>query len=136
MKTIQVKRVYEQVCEADGTRILVERLWPRGLTRAKLQADNWVKEVAPSDGLRRWFAHDPAKWPEFRRRYFAELDQHPEAIQVICTAVEAGPVTLLYSAHDTEHNNAVALREYLLTHAAGRGCDLSPGEEVAAVGCC
>ncbi len=136
MKTIQVKRVYEQVCEADGTRILVERLWPRGLTRAQLQADDWVKEAAPSDALRRWFAHDPAKWPEFRRRYFAELDQHPAGIQAICAAVEVRPVTLLYSAHDTQHNNAVALREYLLTHTAGPTCDLSSREEAAAVACC
>ncbi|MBU6399549.1 MAG: DUF488 domain-containing protein [Verrucomicrobia bacterium] len=136
MNIIQLKRVYDPVCEADGTRILVERLWPRGITKEALHHDCWIKDAAPSDDLRRWFGHDPAKWPEFRRHYFAELDQHPEAVQAICTAVEGGPVTLLYSAHDKEHNNAVALREYLLAHASTPTCRVPDREETAAVACC
>ncbi|HEY6270877.1 MAG TPA: DUF488 domain-containing protein [Terriglobales bacterium] len=110
---IQLKRVYEPARKEDGRRFLVERLWPRGVKKEALKIEAWLKEVAPSDELRRWFAHDPAKWTEFRRRYFAGLDREPPAWEPLIKAAREGPVTLLYSAHDTEHNNAVALKDYL-----------------------
>jgi uncharacterized protein YeaO (DUF488 family) len=110
---IAVKRAYDPVSRADGTRFLVERLWPRGISKAKLRVDAWLKEVGPSTKLRKWFSHDPAKWDEFRRRYRRELDSRPEAWQPIVSAARRGPVTLVYSSHDTEHNNAVALQKYL-----------------------
>jgi uncharacterized protein YeaO (DUF488 family) len=117
---LTLKRAYEKASPEDGTRFLVERLWPRGVKKADLRLDAWLKDVAPSDDLRRWFAHDPKKWPEFRRRYFAELDRNPEVWERIRGAAHHGHVTLVYSAHDTEHNNAVALREYLQARA-GQG---------------
>jgi uncharacterized protein YeaO (DUF488 family) len=110
---IKLKRVYEQDSPADGYRFLVERLWPRGVRKSDLRLDNWIKDAGPSTELRKWFAHDPAKWDEFRRRYFAELDANPKALEPILKASRRGPVTLLYSSHDTEHNNAVSLRDYL-----------------------
>ena len=110
---IKVKRVYEPSGSGDGTRFLVERLWPRGMKKESLHMEAWLKDVAPSNDLRRWFGHDPAKWTEFERRYFAELDARPEALQPIIEAADRGDVTLLYSAHDTEHNNAVALKKYI-----------------------
>ena len=110
---IQTRRVYDAPQPGDGTRFLVERLWPRGVRKEALKLDGWLKDVAPSADLRRWFGHDPAKWEEFRRRYFAELDQHPEAWQRIQEAARRGNVTLLYSARDTEHNSAVAMKAYL-----------------------
>ena len=110
---IKIKRAYDPPARGDGKRFLIDRLWPRGMTKAKLQLDAWLKEVAPSDVLRRWFGHDPAKWEEFQRRYFAELDAHPDAWQPILRAAQRGNVTLVYGARDTEHNDAVALRTYL-----------------------
>src|SRR5581483_7814138 len=110
MSRIQVKRVYEPAEPGDGARYLVERLWPRGMSKESLHLTGWIKEVAPSDGLRRWFGHDPAKWEEFVRRYRAELDEHPEAWQPLLAAARQGTITLLYSARDTAHNNAVALQ--------------------------
>ncbi len=110
---IKVKRVYESPETDDGPRFLVERLWPRGMKKESLHMEAWLKDVAPSDGLRRWFDHDPQKWDEFQDRYFAELDGEPDAMQTIVEAAGRGNVTLLYSAHDTEHNTAVALKEYL-----------------------
>lgn len=110
-----LKRAYEKVARQDGIRFLVERLWPRGVTKDDLRIDAWLKDLAPSHALRRWFGHDPKKWPEFRRRYFAELDSRPEALQPIRNAGHKH-VTLVYSSHDTEHNNAVALKEYLDAH--------------------
>ena len=110
---ISVKRAYEPVAASDGTRLLVERLWPRGLTKEKLHVAEWLKEAGPSTELRKWFAHDPAKWDRFRERYARELDAQPEAWQLIVTAARRGKVTLVYSSHDEEHNNAVALQEYL-----------------------
>ena len=109
---IKVKRVYEPIEPDDGSRFLVERLWPRGIKKQDLQMDAWLKELAPSDRLRRWFGHDPAKWQEFRRRYFAELKTKDSAKQ-IRSAARQGNVTLLYSARDKEHNNALALKSYL-----------------------
>jgi uncharacterized protein YeaO (DUF488 family) len=110
---ITLKRAYDPISRADGTRFLVERLWPRGLSKAKLHLDAWLKDVGPSTALRKWFGHDPEKWDEFRKRYRRELDSRPDAWQPIVSAARRSPVTLVYSSHDTEHNNAVALREYL-----------------------
>jgi uncharacterized protein YeaO (DUF488 family) len=110
---IQLKRVYEKPGPRDGARFLVERLWPRGLRKTELHMDAWEKEAAPSNELRKWFSHDPERWPEFQRKYFAELKTRPEAWQPILEAVRRGTATLLYSSHDTEHNNAVALKRFL-----------------------
>ncbi len=109
---IALKRAYEPASRTDGRRFLVERLWPRGV-RKTLPLDAWLKDAGPSTELRKWFGHDPAKWDEFRRRYCRELDRRPEAWRPILSAARRGPVTLVYSSRDTEHNNAVALREYL-----------------------
>jgi uncharacterized protein YeaO (DUF488 family) len=117
---IYVKRVYEPAEQGDGARFLVDHLWPRGFKKEDLKADKWMKEVAPSGGLCKWFAHDPAKWKEFQHRYFAELNGKPEAWQALARAAQASDVTLLYSARDTEHNNAVALRAYLTKRMPGR----------------
>ncbi len=110
---IRVKRVYAPPAPDDGVRVLVERLWPRGIKREALRLDEWLKEVAPSDGLRRWFAHDPARWEEFQRRYFAELDNNPETWKPLVEIARRDNLTLLYSARDVEHNSAVALQRYL-----------------------
>ncbi len=110
---IRIKRVYEPAEPEDGRRFLVERLWPRGMKKESLPLDGWLKDVAPSDGLRRWFGHDPARWLEFQRRYAAELDTRPDALRPILEAERHGTVTLLLSARDAEHNNAVALKAYL-----------------------
>jgi uncharacterized protein YeaO (DUF488 family) len=110
---LALKRVYDKAAPEDGVRFLVERLWPRGIKKTDLRLDDWLKDVAPSNELRRWFAHDPNKWTEFQKRYFAELDRHPEACEPIRSAARHGRVTLIYSSHDAEHNNAVALMEYL-----------------------
>lgn len=110
---IQVKRVYEPASKGDGARFLVERLWPRGIKKESLQVEAWLREVAPSAELRSWFQHDPARWAEFRQRYFKELQQRPEVWEALLTRALRGRVTLVYSAQDTEHNNAVALKEFL-----------------------
>jgi uncharacterized protein YeaO (DUF488 family) len=110
---VKVKRVYEEEDPADGVRYLVERLWPRGIKKTSLRIDGWLKDAAPSTELRKWFSHDPEKWQAFRRKYVAELDRAPEAWAPIREAARKGTVTLLYSSHDTEHNNAVALKEYI-----------------------
>ena len=110
---LALKRVYDKAAPEDGVRFLVERLWPRGIKKTDLRLDDWLKDAAPSNELRRWFAHDPNKWTEFQKRYFAELDRHPEACEPIRSAARHGRVTLIYSSHDAEHNNAVALKEYL-----------------------
>jgi uncharacterized protein YeaO (DUF488 family) len=110
---LKVKRAYVPAAKSDGRRILIDGLWPRGVTKAKLRIDDWAKEVAPSARLRKWFGHDPAKWDAFRERYARELDARPEAWRPIRAAARKGAVTLVYGARDAEHNNAVALREYL-----------------------
>lgn len=112
-KMIQLKRVYDKASANDGKRFLIERLWPRGIKKAALHLDAWLEEVGPSTPLRQWFGHDPKKWEEFRRRYFSELDRNVDAWMPILKAASQGSVTLLFSSHDTEHNNAVALKEYL-----------------------
>lgn len=110
---IQIKRVREPASRNDGKRFLVERLWPRGVKKATLKMDGWIKEAAPSTELRKWFNHDPAKWKEFRRRYQGELRKNPDALRPILDAAAEGDVTLLLSSHDAEHNNVVALKAYL-----------------------
>ena len=110
---IKTKRVYDPVSPDDGYRILVDRLWPRGITKDRLGADEWMKDVAPSTALRKWFKHEQPKWAEFKRRYFSELDGNPEAIERLRLAAKKGPVTLLYAAQDRERNHAIALREFL-----------------------
>jgi len=113
---IQLERAYDAESSTDGTRFLVERLWPRGAKKTSLKIESWLKDVAPSTKLRKWFSHDPAKWDEFRHRYFDELKANPDAWQPILQAARQGTVTLVYSSHDTEHNNAVALQEFLQQH--------------------
>ena len=116
MGQIRLSRVYDHEPQPSGKVFLVERLWPRGVRRDDLALDGWCKASAPSTDLRKWFSHDPAKWAEFRRRYAAELDHSPEGWRPLAEAAAAGDVTLLYSSRDREHNNAVVLRHYLLTH--------------------
>lgn len=110
---IQLKRAYDPVALKDGKRYLVERLWPRGVTKEKLKLDGWLKEIAPSTELRQWFHADPARWPEFRRRYLAELEANQGGCSELSQAARGGTLTLLYAAHDTEHNSAVVLKEFL-----------------------
>lgn len=110
---IRVKRVYDPWEVADGARFLVERLWPRGVRKEELRLDVWLKEVAPSGDLRRWFGHAPGKWEEFKRLYSAELDSNPKVWKPLLEAASAGTVTLLCSARDREYNNAVVLKAYL-----------------------
>ena len=111
---LTVKRIYEPAKDSDGQRILVDRLWPRGVSKDRAHLDLWLKEVAPSNDLRKWFGHDPAKWEQFTRKYDAELDANPEAVQELKDAIASHPkTTLLYGAKDEEHNQAVALATYL-----------------------
>jgi uncharacterized protein YeaO (DUF488 family) len=117
---IALKRAYEKAAPEDGVRLLVDRLWPRGVKKANLELDGWLKDVAPSDSLRRWFAHDAKKWLEFRRRYFTELDSRPSAWEGIRDAAQTSRVTLIYSARDRQHNNAAALKEYVDQHLTQR----------------
>lgn len=110
---IAVKRVYEPPAASDGARFLVDHLWPRGLKKEAVQVKSWIKAVSPSNELRHWFGHEPAKWKEFQSRYFGELDQKPETWQPLLEAAQEGNITLVFSARDEEHNNAVALKSYL-----------------------
>jgi len=112
---IRIKRVTVPAESSDGVRLLVERLWPRGVAKAKLNLDGWLKEAAPSTELRKWFSHDPAKWNEFQKRYFAELKKRPTAWQPILDDANKGTVTLVFSSRDAEHNNVVALKKFLET---------------------
>jgi uncharacterized protein YeaO (DUF488 family) len=114
---IALKRAYEPAAPGDGTRVLVDRLWPRGVSKEAAAIDHWMKELAPSTELRKWFGHDPARWAEFRRRYTAELRQQADAVAQLRALARKGRVTLVYAAHDEEHNDAVVLRTVLL----GRG---------------
>ena len=110
---LAIKRVYEEPDKDDGIRILIDRLWPRGLSKEKAHVDLWLKEIAPSTELRKWFAHDPAKWAEFKTRYRAELKHNSEQLAVLKQAIAKGPVTLLYGAKDEQRNDAIVLQELL-----------------------
>lgn len=111
--SIALKRAYDPPAEGDGCRVLVDRIWPRGITKEDLQIDAWLENLAPSTALRKWFGHDPKKWDEFKQRYAKELEQRSEALDALAERARAGPVTLVFGAKDTAHNNAVALREQL-----------------------
>jgi uncharacterized protein YeaO (DUF488 family) len=110
---IQIKRAYEEPSRKDGVRILVERLWPRGLTKERVAVDLWLKDAAPSPELRKWFGHDPAKWKQFERKYWKELKEHQEAVDLLRHKAEEGMVTLVYAARDEQHNGALALKTFL-----------------------
>jgi uncharacterized protein YeaO (DUF488 family) len=111
--TVKLKRVYDPPKPTDGFRVLVDRLWPRGVSKSSARIDLWLKEIAPSAALRKWFGHDALKWDAFRARYFRELQKNPKAVAQLNEIIRNGPVTLLFAAKDQEHNNAVALKEYL-----------------------
>lgn len=110
---IQCKRVYEKAEPSDGHRVLVDRVWPRGIKKEDLQADEWRKELAPSSDLRKWFNHDPKRWAAFYQKFHAELEAQREAVESVLNGADGGTLTLLYAAKDEEHNNAVALKMYL-----------------------
>lgn len=113
---IKLKRAYEAPEAGNGFRVLVDRLWPRGVSKDSARIDLWLKEIAPNDALRKWFGHEPAKWTEFRKRYSGELDHNPGAVKQLREHLLQGPVTLVYGAKDEEHNDAVVLKEYLESH--------------------
>ncbi len=113
MDELRIKRVYEEAAQDDGFRVLVDRVWPRGVSRQKANIDVWMKSVAPSTELRKWFGHDRERWDEFKSRYFDELDNGPAGLDQLLRQTRDGIVTLVYSARDTENNQAVALKEYL-----------------------
>lgn len=114
---IRIRRAYEPARRSDGARILVDRVWPRGVKKEELAIEAWLKELAPSDRLRKWFGHDPERWQEFRERYFAELDERAEPLRALRALARKRRVTLVYGARDELHNNAVALRSYLTGRA-------------------
>jgi uncharacterized protein YeaO (DUF488 family) len=109
----RIKRIYDEADESDDFRILVDRLWPRGLSKDRVKVDLWLKDIAPSDRLRKWFAHDPKRWAEFKSRYFEELEDKKEMVNLIIEKTRSKAVILLYGAKDKEHNNAIALKEYI-----------------------
>ena len=111
---VRLKRVYEPPAADDGTRILVDRLWPRGVKKADAAIDEWMKEIAPSTALRKWFGHDTARWQEFRRRYKSEIRGHPDELKRLRALAQRGRITLVFAAHDETHNNAVAIRDLLV----------------------
>ena len=113
---IKLKRAYEKPSSNDGLRILVERLWPRGLTKERAAVDLWLKDVAPSAELRKWFGHDPARWEQFQKRYWKELEEKGEAVQSLKQKTKQDTVTLVYAARDEEHNGALALKRFLEGH--------------------
>jgi len=115
---VRLKRAYEPPEKKDGARILVDRLWPRGVSKEEAQLDEWIKEIAPSAELRTWFGHDPRRWDEFRERYRAELAEHPETLKDLRRRAREGPITLVYSARDEVHNDAIVLRNVILGRAA------------------
>jgi uncharacterized protein YeaO (DUF488 family) len=118
LKKIHIKRIYEPPKASDGTRILVDRLWPRGVARDEARIDAWIKDVAPSDALRRWYSHDPEKWPEFRARYITELKHNPAVVELQGRAAKSKTITLLFAAKDNLCNNATVLQEFLSGGAA------------------
>ena len=116
----RLKRIYLPPDDGDGTRVLIDRLWPRGVSKAEAHVDTWLKDIAPTAELRKWFGHDPARWSEFRTRYRAELAANDAAVTQLHELAAAGPVTLLYSAHDEQHNQAVVLLDFLTTPSHAR----------------
>jgi uncharacterized protein YeaO (DUF488 family) len=118
---VRLKRAYEPPARSDGARILIDRLWPRGVTKKSAAIDEWLKDIAPSTALRKWFGHDPARWQEFRRRYEGEVRQNPEHLGSLRARARRGPITLVFSAHDEVHNDAVVLRQLLLGRKVKRG---------------
>jgi len=110
---VKVKRVYDQPAKSDGHRVLVDRIWPRGLKKSEARIDEWLREIAPSIGLRKWFKHDPSRWEQFKKRYAGELEEHREQVEKLARQARKRTVTLLFAARDTTHNNAVALKDYL-----------------------
>ncbi len=121
---ITIARVYDNRSQTEAISVLVDRVWPRGVTKEKAGVDLWIKEIAPSDDLRKWFNHEDSKWTEFRRKYFAELDGKMEIVRALRGVSKGGNIVLLYSARNTVHNNAVALKEYLETHLDTASVDL------------
>jgi len=117
---IQTRRAYDPPRRGDGYRALVDRVWPRGVSKDELELDEWRKEIAPSTPLRKWFGHDPERWQEFQKRYFAELDAKPDAVRELVKRARQGRLTLVFGARDVDHNQAVALSSYLRARAAGR----------------
>ena len=113
-RDIRLKRAYDLPSAEDGTRILIDRLWPRGVKKSSAGIDRWVKDIAPSTALRKWFGHDPARWQEFRRRYAAEINDHADQLAELRAAAREGPITLVFAARDELHNDAVVLRDVLL----------------------
>lgn len=111
--SIKIKRVYEKPEKADGFRVLVDRLWPRGLTKEKAAADLWLKDIAPSTELRKWFSHDPDKWSEFRKKYLGELKENKESVSILKDKIKKGAVTLLYGARDQVHNEALVIKDFI-----------------------
>jgi uncharacterized protein YeaO (DUF488 family) len=116
---VRLKRAYEAPAASDGTRILIDRLWPRGISKQRADIDHWMKNIAPSTQLRKWFAHDPARWNEFRRRYAKEVRQNGDLIDQLRSLAQQGPITLVYAARDEKHNDAVELRELILGSRQG-----------------
>jgi uncharacterized protein YeaO (DUF488 family) len=111
---VRLKRAYEPPAADDGTRILVDRLWPRGVKKTDAAINEWMKEIAPTAALRKWFGHDTARWPEFRRRYKSEIREHPDELERLRALAQRGRVTLVFAAHDEAHNNAVVIRDMLV----------------------
>jgi uncharacterized protein YeaO (DUF488 family) len=118
---VRIKRAYEPSATGDGFRILIDRLWPRGVSKSRIALDQWMRDIAPSSNLRKWFGHDPARWTEFRRRYVAEVRGNAELLTRLRALAREGPITLVYSAHDEAHNDAVVLRALILGREAGKG---------------
>ena len=113
---IRIKRVYDPPSPDDGTRVLVERLWPRGMTREKIQSETWLREIAPAAALREWYQHDQRNWDEFVTRYREQLDGQPDLVEILLSKARSGPLTLLYANHDADHNSAQVLLSYLKEH--------------------
>lgn len=132
-QNVRLKRAYAAPAATDGARVLVDRLWPRGVSRERAALDEWMKEIAPSDALRRWFGHDPARWDEFRRRYAEELRARDGLVEALRARARLGPLTLVYGARDEAHNDAVVLRDVILG-AVSRASAVSNGSDARPVG--
>jgi uncharacterized protein YeaO (DUF488 family) len=124
-ENIKLKRAYDSARSGDGTRVLIDRLWPRGVRKADAAIDLWARDIAPSTALRKWFAHDPARWHEFRRRYSEEIHRHRDRLDELRTLARKGRITLVFAAHDEAHNDAVVLREILLGRSIPRASSRS-----------